>query len=200
MPLIACHECDLLHRTRPTPEGSTAKCRRCGAALYRHKRNSLDVTLAMAVAGLILFILCNTHPFLALKKEGIVQETTIISGIKELYNQGMHELALLVLFTSVVAPFIQLSGMVYILLPLKLNRMPWKMSAIFRFIQTVQQWALMEVFMLGILVSVVKLSKTATVIPGIALYCFLVLIFVMAATTASLDPRIIWEKLGQTYE
>jgi paraquat-inducible protein A len=78
--------------------------------------------------------------------------------------------------------------------------MPWKMSAIFRFIQTVQQWALMEVFMLGILVSVVKLSKTATVIPGIALYCFLVLIFVMAATTASLDPRIIWEKLGQTYE
>ena len=199
IPLIACHECDLLHRARPTPEGSTAKCRRCGAGLYRHKRNSLDVTLAMAVAGLILFILCNTYPFLALKKEGLVQETTIINGVKELYNQGMRELALLVLFTSIVAPFIQLSGMVYVLLPLKLNRMPWKMPIIFRFIQTIQQWALMEVFMLGILVSIVKLSKTATVVPGIALYCFLVLIFVMAATTASFDPRIIWEKLEQTY-
>ena len=168
--------------------------------MYRHKRNSLDVTLAMAVAGLILFILCNTHPFLALKKEGLVQETTIINGVKELYNQGMRELAFLVLFTSIVAPFIQLSGMVYVLLPLKLNRMPWKMPAVFRFIQIIQQWALMEVFMLGILVSIVKLSKTATVVPGIALYCFLVLIFVMAATTASFDPRIIWEKLEQTYE
>ncbi|UCD89277.1 MAG: paraquat-inducible protein A [Desulfobacterales bacterium] len=200
MPLIACHECDLLHRARPVPEESIAKCRRCGAVLYRHKRNSLDITLAMAIAGLILFIICNTHPFLALKQEGLIQETTIITGVKELYNQGMHALALLVLITSVVAPLIHLAGMVYVLLPLKLNRMPWKMPATFRFLQTIQQWTLMEVFMLGILVSMVKLSKTATVVPGIALYCFLVLIFVMAGTTASLDPRIIWEKLGHTHE
>lgn len=200
MPLIACHECDLLHCARSTPEGSTATCRRCGAVLYRHKRNSLDRTLALAVAGLILFILCNTHPFLALKKEGLIQETTIITGVKELFDQGMVGLSLLVLFTSILAPFIQLSGMVYVLLPLKLNRMPWKIAVVFRCLQTIQSWSLLEVFMLGILVSVVKLSKTATVIPGIGLYSFLVLIFVLAATTAFFDPRIVWEKLGQSYE
>lgn len=200
MSLIACHECDLLHRSRPDTEGSTATCQRCGAVLYRHKRNSLDRTLAWAVAGLILFVVCNTHPFLALKKEGLVQETTIISGIKELFHQGMFELSFLVLFTSILAPLLQLSGMIYVLLPLKVNRIPWKMAVVFRFLQTIQPWSLMEVFMLGILVSVVKLTKTATVVPGIALYSFLALIFVLAATTASFDPRIVWQKLGQVHE
>ena len=200
MSLIACHECDLLHRTQPVSEGRMAKCRRCGAVLYRHKRNSLDRTLAMAAAGLILFIICNTHPFLALKKEGLMQVTTLITGVRELYEQGMWGVSLLVLFTSILVPFIQLSGMVYVLLPLKLNRMPWKMPVIFRFLQTLQPWGLMEVFMLGILVSVVKLGKTAIVVPGIALYSFLALIFVMAATATSLDPRIVWEKLDQKYE
>jgi paraquat-inducible protein A len=200
MSLIACQECDLLHRTRPVPAGGAAKCRRCGATLYRNKRNSLDRSLALAVAGLILFIVCNTHPFLALKKEGLIQETTIITGVKELFNQGMLELSLLVLFTSILAPLIQLSVMIYVLLPLKLNRMPWKMAVVFRCLQTIQPWNLLEVFMLGILVSVVKLSDTATVVFGLGLYSFLVLIFVLAAIMTAFDPQIVWEKLGQTYE
>ena len=200
MSLIACQECDLLHRARPVPEESAAICRRCGATLYRNKQNSLDRTLALAIASLILFIVCNTHPFLALKKEGLIQETTIITGVKELYNQGMVELSLLVLFTSILAPLIPLSVLIYVLLPLKLNRLPWKAAIFFRCLQTIQPWSLLEVFMLGILVSVVKLSKTATVIFGLGLYSFLILIFVLAATIAVFDPQIFWEKLGQTYE
>ncbi len=193
--LIACHECDLLHRVQPLPEGGTAKCTRCGALLYRRKRNSLDRSLSMALAGLILFILCNTHPFLALKREGLVQQTTIITGVQELYRQDMWGLALLVLFTSILAPLIQLSGMLYVLLPLKFNRLPWMLPVVFRIQQKMQPWAMMEVFMLGILVSLVKLAKTATVVPGIALYAFVALIFVLAAASASLEPGVVWEKL-----
>ncbi len=63
--MIACHECDLLHRVRPIQDGAAAKCVRCGAVLYRQKRDSLDRTLALTVAGLILFAVANTFPFLA---------------------------------------------------------------------------------------------------------------------------------------
>ncbi|MBL7180672.1 MAG: paraquat-inducible protein A [Desulfobacterales bacterium] len=185
----------MLHRVQPLPEGGTAKCTRCGALLYRRKRNSLDRSLSMALAGLILFILCNTHPFLALKREGLVQQTTIITGVQELYRQDMWGLALLVLFTSILAPLIQLSGMLYVLLPLKFNRLPWMLPVVFRIQQKMQPWAMMEVFMLGILVSLVKLAKTATVVPGIALYAFVALIFVLAAASASLEPGVVWEKL-----
>ena len=194
--MIACHECDLLHHIKPLPEGTAAKCVRCGAVLYREKKDSLDRTLSLTIAGVVLFIVANVFPFLALKNQGLVQQTTLITGIKQLHAQGMESLALLVLLTSILVPLAQLSGMLYILVPLKFNRVPWKLALVFRFLRSLQPWGMMEVFMLGILVSIVKLGKMATIVPGLALYSFVVLIFVLAGAAASLDPRIVWDRLA----
>ena len=79
--LIACHECDVIHRIKPLPGKGAAHCIRCDAVLYKHKPNSLDRTLAFAFAGLILFILANSFPFLGLKIGSQVRETTLITGI-----------------------------------------------------------------------------------------------------------------------
>jgi paraquat-inducible protein A len=194
--LIACHECDLLYELPVLPEGSAAQCSRCGAVLHRHKRNSLDRTLAWAIAGLILFVLANTYPFLALKSEGLVRETTLITGVEQLYKQDMRSVAVLVFLTSILFPFLQLAGTLYMLLPLKFKRLPWwKPALVFRFIRTIQPWSMMEVFMIGILVSAVKLAKMASIIPGLALYSFVILIFVLAAVAASLDPHLVWDRL-----
>jgi paraquat-inducible protein A len=106
----------------------------------------------------------------------------------------MPELSVIVLLTTVLVPFAQMICMLYILLPLKFRRIPIKLPQVFRFIRHLQPWNMMEVFMLGILVSVVKLAKMAKIIPGVALFSFLALIFVMAAMTASLDSHLIWEK------
>ena len=54
--LTLCHECDLLNRVRNVPLGGSARCLRCGGVLYRRIPNSLDRTLALAVAGMVLFI------------------------------------------------------------------------------------------------------------------------------------------------
>jgi paraquat-inducible protein A len=192
---IACHECDLLYELPPLPEGSVAKCSRCGAVLQSHKRDSLDRTLSWTIAGLILFAVANTYPFLALKSEGLVHQTTLITGVEQLYKQDMRSVAVLVFLTSILFPCLQLVGTLYVLLPLKFNRLPWKMAPVFRFIRGIQPWSMMEVFMIGILVSAVKLAKMASVIPGLALYSFVILIFVMAAVAASLDPHLVWERL-----
>lgn len=195
--MIACHQCDLLHRVRPLTQGGVAQCMRCGAVLYRRKKDSLNRTLSLAIAGIILFVVANTYPFLAIKSEGLMQETTLLAGVKELYVQNMWELAALVLITTFVMPFIQLSGMIYVLLPLKFNRLPWRLPFIFRFLQNIQPWGMMEVFMLGILVAIVKLAKMANIIPGIALYSFAAVILVLAGAMASLDPDIVWDRLGE---
>ena len=194
--MIACHECDLLHRIKPLPEGTAAKCVRCGAVLYRQKKDSMDRTLSLTIAGLVLLIVANTFPFLAMKSGGLVQQTTLITGVKQLYAQGMESLALLVFLTSILVPFVQLAGMLYVLVPLKFNRVPWNLALVFRFLRSLQPWGMMEVFMLGILVSYVKLGKMATIVPGLALYSFVVLIFVLAGSAASLDPRIVWDRLA----
>ena len=194
---IACHECDVIHRIKPLPGKGAAHCIRCGAVLYKHKPNSLERTLAFALAGLILFILANSFPFLGLKIGSQVRQTTLITGIHELYIQGMHVIAILVLITTVVAPFIQMLCMLYILLPLRFHRLPEGLPRVFRFVNSVGPWGMMEVFMVGILVSVVKLAGMAKIIPGLSLYSFLALIFVLAAMTVSLDSHLIWHKWGE---
>lgn len=194
--LIACHECDWLYSIRPLSAGSVAKCRRCGAVLYQEKRDSVDRTLALTIAGLVLFVVANVFPFLAFKIQGLESHTTLSTGIKHLYAQGMWEVALLVLLTCILIPFVQLLGTLYVFVPLKLNRIPWKLPLVFRALETLKPWGMMEVFMLGILVSIVKLGKMATIIPGLALWSFALLIVVLAGAAASMDRRLVWDKVS----
>jgi paraquat-inducible protein A len=191
---MACHDCDLLHRIPPLSEGSSAICRRCGASLVKTKKNSLDRTLALAITGLFLLIMANSFPFLGFKIKDQVRHTLLLTGIHQFYKSGMPWLALLVLFTTVIAPLAQILSLIYILLPLKYHRRPPGMFHVFRWMQVLQPWSMMEVFMVGILISIVKLAKMAQILPDIAVFCFMALIFVLAACLASLDPHLIWEQ------
>lgn len=195
--LVACHDCDLLQHIPRQRQGGKAYCRRCNALLHRSVRDSIDRTLALTFAGLVLFIVANSFPFLSFKMEGQVTQTTLATGVIDLYRQGMWELALLVLLTSMLVPLLQLLLLIYILLPIKLNRMPWKLAQVFRFQQNLGPWGMMEVFMIGILVSLVKLAGMAKIIPGISLFSFLALIFVLAAMIVSLDSHLVWHIWGE---
>ncbi len=194
-PYIACHECDLIHRIQSLTPGADFKCTRCGSTLYSHKHNSLDRTLSLAITGLILFVISNTYPLISLANEGYELKITLFQSAMELYDQDMWALSFLVFFTCILAPFIQLSGFFYILVHLKFNRSPWMLPFVFRLLQKTYLWGMMEVFMLGILVSMVKLAEIATLTPEIALYSFAALLFVTAALSASLDSRMIWDRI-----
>jgi len=196
--IMACHDCDLLHRLPAVADGMRASCCRCGAALARPKRNGLERALALAVTGLVLLALANSFPFLGFKIQGQMRETLLLTGIRQLYLQDMQGVAVLVFITTVLAPLTQLLALVYILMPLKLNRRAPGMFRVFRWLHTIEPWSMMEVFMLGILVSVVKLAKMAQIIPGVAAFCFMALIFVLAACMASLDPHVVWERWEDT--
>ena len=126
----------------------------------------------------------------------LITETTLITGVQQLYAQGMWELAVFVLLTSIIVPGLQLSGLLYVLLPLKFNRMAPMLAHVFWFVQYLQPWSMMEVYMLGILVSIFKLGKMATIVPGLALWSFALLILVLAGAAASLDPRVVWDRVA----
>jgi paraquat-inducible protein A len=173
-----------------------ACCRRCGADLYQAKVNSLEKTLSLVIAGLILMVLINLYPLVAMVMEGRPQDATLISGVRELVDQGLPAVALVVLATSLVGPLLELVGLLYILFPLVvLGRRPWHLAWVFRWVRRLAPWCMLEVFMLGILISATKLADDAEVIPGIALYALFVLIFIMAAISAVLDPEAVWARL-----
>lgn len=194
---IACHDCDRVHEAPEVPPGGAALCTRCGATLFKHKRDPLDRTLALSVAGLVLFVVANTFPFLTFKMGSSRTETTLGTGVVDLYQQGMWELAGLVLLTAILAPAIQLGVLLHLILPLKLGRRPLGLKPSFRFVRRIQPWSMMEVFLLGILVSVVKLAAMGRIVPGLALYAFGTLILVMAAANASFDPHSVWRRAAE---
>jgi len=194
--LIACHACDGAHRIVPVPEGGKALCGRCGTLLYRNLPRSLDHSTALYFTALLLFLLANTFPFVALKYGDRVEQTLLISGAFALQNAGMPELGLLVVLTSVVFPFLTICGMLYLLVPLRLGFRPRWMTPVWRAVRALTPWGLIGVFMLGLLVSIVKLQDLATVIPGIAFFALIGLLVISAAAVASFDPAVLWPRMG----
>lgn len=193
--VTACLECGLLQRLPEIPVGGSARCGRCGGLLRRHRPDSLNRTLALTIAGILMFVVANAFPFLAFEMQGRGTQTTLITGAVDLYLGGDWPIALVVLFTSILAPGLQLTLLLIVLVPLALDRMPPWLPRLFRWVRTLAPWGMMDVFMLGILVSVVKLSGMATIVPGASLFAFGVLIFVLAAAQAALDPDLVWSRV-----
>ena len=192
--LIACHECDLLQREVPLPRAGVAHCGRCGATLYRSHPESLERTLALTAGAVVLFAIANTFPIIGLQLQGQVIQTTLFHTVRTLYDEDMKSVAALVFVTAIAMPALQLFALTYLLLPLRLGRLPPHFGPVFRMLQTVQPWGMVEVFMLGVLVSLVKLAHLAGVVAGIALWSFAALMLVMAAITAVFDPRALWAR------
>ncbi len=193
--LIACHDCDLLHRKHPLREGERATCSRCGAVLYQKKPDSLERTLILALTNLILFVLANVFPFMSFQLQGREQVTLLISGGIELFHQGFWQLAFLVIAVGVFFPLLKILGTLYVLIPLKFNRKIWRAQEVFRLVGTLTPWAMMEVFMLGVIVAYVKLIDLATIVLGISLFSFAALIVIVAMADSALDAEEVWERM-----
>ncbi len=193
--LIACHECDLLQREVPLPLHGAARCMRCGATLYRNVPDSVDRTLAYTLAATVMFVLANAFPIVGLDAQGNHTSTTLFGTVRTLHAQDMSSVAALVFFTTMLMPSLQLGAMLYMLLPLKLGRVPRFLPTMFRMVEIARTWGMVEVFLLGTLVSLAKLAHLASLVPDIALWSFAALMVLLAASASSFDERSFWERV-----
>jgi paraquat-inducible protein A len=194
LPLIACHECDLLQREISIPPGKVARCARCGAKLYRSPHATLDHTLSYNLTAAVVFIVANAYPIVGINIQGTRHDTTLLGAARALWAQEMTVISLLVFLTTFLMPALEIAFMLHLLLPLRAGRRPAGLDTGMRILRNVSPWGMVEVFLLGVLVALVKLTHFARVIPGLALWSFGVLILLMAAAAASFDIRDVWER------
>ena len=190
--LIACHECDLLQRETPLPPGGIACCPRCHAVLYRHTPDMVNRGLAYTLGAVLLFIIANAFPIVGLEVQGTLNQTSLYGAVEAIWDNDMVGVAILVFVTTILIPALELSLMTYVLLPLKLGWLPPGLAAILRTLQAVRPWSMTQVFILGVLVSLVKLAHLAHVVPGIALWSFGGLILLLTAAVSTFNTHELW--------
>lgn len=196
---IGCHQCGLLQRLpRAVPVGGAAICERCRAVLYRNRPDGPDRALALTFAGLILFGIANSFPFLAFEMKGQATRATLLSEVGELFSQGMPWLGALVFLTSFLAPGLLLALLAAVLVPLRRGFAPAYLSPLLRLLSRLTPWVMVEVFLLSILVAMVKLAGMADIELGISLWAIAALMFVLAGILANLDFLDLWERVAPT--
>lgn len=193
--LVGCPHCDLVQRLPDLAAGETARCPRCDEELARGREDSLDRTLALAIGAAILYVVANTAPMLGLSAVGHQASTTVFGGARHLWNDGREAVAILVFFTAMLAPALQIGFMLVVALAARKARVPSWVGALIRHHPTACTWSTIEVMMLGVLVALIKIADYATVIPGLAMYVLGVLVFLLAAMQSAFDPRDVWARI-----
>jgi paraquat-inducible protein A len=191
---VACPECDqLLRDVAPPGSGGWVICSRCAAPLYRAGANNLERALALVVTAIILLLVANLFPVIGMEFQGMITQTTVVGAAWQLWQMEMPFVAVLIVVTIVLIPALEALAIGWLVVHLWAGRRPPGFIAIFRGLQLAQPWAMLEVFLLGILVSLVKLSHSADILPGVAIGAVAALMFVFAALTTTLDPRALWQ-------
>ena len=93
MNLLACHDCDLVQNLPSVPARASARCVRCGALLFRSRPDSINRTLALILASIVLYTVACTFPFLGMRQGSIVQKTSLFTGIINLYDASSDRTA-----------------------------------------------------------------------------------------------------------
>jgi len=193
---LACHDCGLNVLLPWLKTGESADCPRCGKGLRRVVSGTLDKTLALAVTALVCLCISLAEPFLDMEIAGIKVTADLTTGIWELAAQGFYELAVLVAFTTVIAPLSFIVCLIALLVGLKIREPGPSLRLLNRAVRALRPWSMIEVYMLGVLVSFTKLADLATLIFAPGFYAVAGVMVTMVAIDAVLDEH----ELSQTLE
>ena len=191
--ILICTECHELNRQDPDTDEQT--CTRCGALVHARRPNSLMRTWALLITAAILYIPANLLPIMTVNSLGQGAPSTIMSGVIELVQHGMFPIAAVVFIASILVPTFKLVGIALLLFSVQRHQ---PLSArqriiMYRFIEFIGRWSMLDIFVIAILVAVVNFGRLASVEAnlGAAAFASVVILTMLAAVT--FDPRLIWD-------
>lgn len=198
--LVACHDCDALFRLPESEPGERVVCPHCSATLFTHRRNALHRTASFALAAATFYFVANIFPFIELRAGGQVSRIVLAESVSALQDHGSPGLAAAVAVFILGAPFLMIGGLLFLVLPLLWGRRLPGAIPVCRAMYGTDTWNMIEVFLLGVLVSLLKLGDIATVTLGTSFWAFAGLIVCLAASVSSIDKHQMWTYLEEAHE
>ena len=191
--LAACAECDLLLEDVEVPAGGESVCPRCGHTIKKGAPDSVIHALILSTVGLILFGPAIGLPLLGMASAGLRHDASLAQAILALGDSGFWEIATLVAVCALITPLLNLWLMFSVSLMLQTRSHASWLPSLLRFNHTAKEWAMPEVFVMGILVSAVKLKDLAHLVPDVGLYCFICMMVCILLLNTIIEPHELWQ-------
>lgn len=191
--LMVCHECHQLNRHQP--EHVRQHCTRCGARVHMRRPNSIVRTWALLLSAVLLYLPANLLPIMTVRMLGDGTPDTIMSGVVTLARHGMYPIAAVVFVASILVPTFKLIGIAMLLISVQRHH---PMSAhqrllVFRFIEWIGRWSMLDIFVIAILVAIVNFGSLASVEAGTGAVAFASVVVLTMLAAITFDPRLIWD-------
>lgn len=193
--LVLCNDCHLVVREAAVTPGQASYCPRCGSRLHARRPNSLARTWALIITAWIFLFPANLYPVMTVIYLGEGEPDTILSGVVRLVQNGMIPIAILVFVASIVVPMLKLLGLMVLLLTVQRR---WQLNKrqctiLYRIIEVIGAWSMLDLFMISILVTLVDLGAVATISAGTGATAFATVVVLTMFAAMSFDPRLIWD-------
>jgi paraquat-inducible protein A len=195
--VVSCDTCGLVQTVPPLPAGTVAECLRCGSFIgARGSTRSLEVTAALSLAALILYVPANVYPITRMYMYGGYSESTVWDGVVMLMRSDQWLVAVIVFLASMVIPLMKLAGLFALVVTTgtRWGRRLRARTQLYKFIDAIGPWAMLDVFLLAVLVALVKLSIWAKILLGPGLLAFTAVVVLTMLASAAFDPKLIWKR------
>ncbi|WP_426318450.1 paraquat-inducible protein A [Pseudoduganella sp. R-43] len=189
--LISCHDCGVLHRRRPVRPREKARCVRCRSIMYRGMHSDASRMAAIILTALIVYVIAQCFPIVELEVNGNVSRATLLGAIVVLWQGHMPLVAAAVFLFTILLPAVELLSLLHVTLSLAGGHKPKLFNVLLYAVHLARRWGMTEVLMIGILITIVKMTSLATVVLEPGLFAFAALTL-MLAIVVSFDPKMLW--------
>jgi paraquat-inducible protein A len=194
---IACPSCDLLYDVSNLPDGGSASCTRCGNFLTRRKDNAVEHASIYCIAALVMMAVACAFPFMQFSRSGLENTMTLPQTVLELWINNMPWLAIVVASFILIIPALVTVCMLVLSIVLSREHSPPWLRQLGSTIFHLQNWSMVEVFFVGVLVSLVKIAKLATIVLGTSFWAYGAFTVLFILATTNLDKFQCWQRIEQ---
>lgn len=191
---MLCPQCDLMTRLPAIPAGSKASCPRCHTTLTAHWREPRRRPTGYALAALFMLLLANLFPFIDMHVAGISSQTSLMQIPRVMVSEDYRSLAtLFLLFVQAIPAFCMMSIILLVnavRLPDRLRR--WLARTLFQ----LRSWGMAEIFMAGVLVSMVKLMAYGDIGLKTSFWPWCLFCLLQLRAFQCVDRRWVWQHIA----
>lgn len=194
---VQCHECALTVRLPDLSENQKAQCPRCGYTLSAIHRNANQRIVAFAITALIFLLASLPFKFLSFSSNGLENHFDVIKSFLVLIDNNYHILALIELLTIFAIPSVVLLSVIYLLIPMNKGLYPKYSRQILALVFRLLPWCMVEIFLIGALVSLIKIISMADIELGLSFYAFILFALSMTLVVLHIDKRQLYQLLAK---